>query len=154
MAGPVSDLRVLTTSRSPIGFEGERVLWVDPMETTDRESPAAQLFRARAAQAGTEIPEDSETSHRLAGMLGNLGGLPLAIELAAAQLRHLSFDDLVEVARERPEMLQRRGEAGGTYRSVEHPSTGAGTSPPLQQATWPSSPSSRVPSASSRSRGS
>ncbi|QXE36074.1 winged helix-turn-helix domain-containing protein [Streptomyces sp. GMY02] len=78
-------LRILATSREPLGVWGEVVRPVEPLPP----DPAFRLFaeRGRAVRPGFEAGED-------AGAVGEicrrLDGLPLAIELAAARLRMLS----------------------------------------------------------------
>lgn len=90
-------LRVLATSRVPLGIRAERVVPVDPLAveappsaTTTLAQPAAvELFldRARAAAAGYEpIGHELEA---VAELCRRLDGLPLAIELAAARARFL-----------------------------------------------------------------
>lgn len=84
-------LRVLATSREPLGVPGEAVRPVDPLPP----HPAHRLFaeRARAVRpdfgldGGTEGSEDFEV---IAEICRRLDGLPLAIELAAARLRLLT----------------------------------------------------------------
>ncbi|WP_372344436.1 BTAD domain-containing putative transcriptional regulator [Streptomyces sp. KL116D] len=81
------DLRVLATSRSPLGLTSEAV---HALPELGRET-AAELFvqRARAARPGVELPPDA-----VADLCGHLDGLPLAVELAAARVRVLSVPDL------------------------------------------------------------
>jgi predicted ATPase len=79
------DLRVLTTSREPLGLAGERVVHVQPLQV---DGAAVELFgeRARAAGGGDMTdarPEVEEICRRL-------DGLPLAIELAAARTSSLT----------------------------------------------------------------
>ncbi|GAA2213533.1 BTAD domain-containing putative transcriptional regulator [Nonomuraea monospora] len=80
-------LRVLATSREPLGIIGEHIRQVRPLNG----EAAARLFtdRARAARRGF-IP-DPTLIRRICAALDDL---PLAIELAAARLRTLSLDDL------------------------------------------------------------
>ncbi|MFI8967106.1 ATP-binding protein [Streptomyces sp. NPDC053493] len=79
------ELRVLATSREPLGVPGEAVRPVEPLPPT----PAHQLFaeRARAVRPAfrpeDDLPAVDEICRRL-------DGLPLAIELAAARLRLLT----------------------------------------------------------------
>jgi predicted ATPase/DNA-binding CsgD family transcriptional regulator len=92
-ASPASKL--LVTSRARLGLAGERVYQVArlacPPETTGLsrsrllESPAVRLFAERAAAAGgVEAAADLGSC---AALCRRLDGLPLAIELAAAQVR-------------------------------------------------------------------
>ncbi|HSE71369.1 MAG TPA: AAA family ATPase [Nocardioidaceae bacterium] len=79
---------VLVTSREPLGVDGEAVHRIGSL---GRES--AELFVERAvaaAGAGVVTADDP----RVVDLCARLDGLPLAIELAAAQLRHLSLDEL------------------------------------------------------------
>lgn len=68
---------VLCTSRVPLGLDGERVVRLEPLGPLD----AAQLFRARAADAGALDPDD------VADICARLDGMPLAIELVAPWCR-------------------------------------------------------------------
>ena len=83
------DLRVLTTSRAPLGLSSESVY---PLPELDL-ATTVELFgqRARAARAGVDLPADV-----VAELCGHLDGLPLAVELAAARVRVMS---VAEIAR-------------------------------------------------------
>ncbi|MDT8913144.1 LuxR C-terminal-related transcriptional regulator [Amycolatopsis sp. PS_44_ISF1] len=74
-------LRVLATSRRPLGVLGENLLEVRPLGPGD----AAALFadRARSARPGSPVPSGPD----LARLCARLDGVPLAIELAAIGLR-------------------------------------------------------------------
>ncbi|MFE2237422.1 BTAD domain-containing putative transcriptional regulator [Streptomyces sp. NPDC059442] len=78
-------LRVLATSREPLGVPGETVRPVEPLPP----HPAHRLFaeRARAVRPGFDPTEDPDAVDEICR---RLDGLPLAIELAAARLRLLS----------------------------------------------------------------
>lgn len=88
-------LTVLATSRRPLAVTGEHVWRVpslpspNPAQFGDpaavREYAAVQLFieRARAARAGFALTEGNATA--VAQICCQLGGIPLAIELAAAR---------------------------------------------------------------------
>lgn len=83
------EARVLVTSREPLRVDGEAA---HPLGSLG--SGAAELFVDRAAAAaGTDVAEVHDP--RVALLCARLDGLPLAIELAAAQMRHLSLDELV-----------------------------------------------------------
>src|SRR5690606_36233007 len=84
------DVRIMTTSREPLGTDGETVYPLGPMG-----GHAVTLFAERATAAtgravlATDEPQIREVCERL-------DGLPLAIELAAAQLRHLTLGELLD----------------------------------------------------------
>ncbi|WP_406343360.1 ATP-binding protein [Streptomyces sp. NBC_00648] len=78
-------LRILATSREPLGVPGERVRSVEPLPP----DPAHRLFaeRARTVRPDFDPADDPEA---IAEICRRLDGLPLAIELAAARLRLLA----------------------------------------------------------------
>ncbi|MBF6134162.1 AfsR/SARP family transcriptional regulator [Nocardia otitidiscaviarum] len=86
--GRCPSLRILATSREPLGITGEVIYPVHPLDLTS----AAALFieRARAVQPDFTTDPDVERICRL------LDGLPLAIELAAVRLRSMSLATLVD----------------------------------------------------------
>ena len=85
-------LRIVATSREPLGITGESLLLVPPL----REEPAVRLFADRAAAVSPGFTLDGGTRPLVADIVTRLDGLPLAIELAAARLRTLP---LTEVSR-------------------------------------------------------
>lgn len=89
LAAMTTELRVLTTSRTPLDLSSESVY---PLPELDL-STAVELFeqRARAARPGVELPVDVVTE-----LCRHLDGLPLAVELAAARVRAMS---VAEIAR-------------------------------------------------------
>nr|WP_206068927.1 BTAD domain-containing putative transcriptional regulator [Nonomuraea sp. FMUSA5-5] len=84
----VPGLRVLATSREPLRLSGETVIPVPPLEAGD----AARLFGERVAAAGGVV-DDAEA---VAEICRRLGGIPLALELAAARVRGLGVRELAE----------------------------------------------------------
>jgi len=82
-----SDLHVLTTTRAPLGLTAERVYLLGELETQD----AVDLFRERAiaARPTVRLPEPTVTS-----IVTRLDGLPLAIELAAVQVRAMAVEEI------------------------------------------------------------
>lgn len=86
-------LTVLATSRSPAGVSTESIHPLLPLPVDDR-SGAYTMFvdRARAAlRAFTPTESEADAVERICR---RLDGLPLAIELATARLRHLSLHEL------------------------------------------------------------
>ena len=84
--------RVLATSREPLGVEGEQRWPVQPLG----EAHAAELFVARAYATRPGFELGSSDRQPLGELCRRLDGLPLALELAAARVGHLSLLELVQ----------------------------------------------------------
>lgn len=95
----VSDLQVLTTSRTPLRIPAEQVYPLGQLSSSD----AQQLFRARAlaARPGTVLQADA-----VAAAISHLDGLPLAIELAAAQVRVMPVTEITRRLADRFNLLR------------------------------------------------
>ncbi len=76
-------LRIMTTSREPIGACGE-LTWLVPSLDQDN---AVRLFVERAAQVRPRFALDPAETEIVAEICRCLDGIPLAIELAAARVR-------------------------------------------------------------------
>ena len=98
------DVRVLVTSREPLGLPGEIVWQVPSLAAPARGEPitlerldafdAVLLFLERAREARPNlVVGDAEVAH-VAAICARLNGIPLALELAAARTRTLSLDRL------------------------------------------------------------
>src|SRR6185436_3390535 len=100
--GECRRLRILATSREPLGITGEALWPVAPLglpaqDATPGEiesAPAIRLLRERAGAVRNDLATDARTSSTLARVCRALDGMPLAIELAAARLRTMSLDQL------------------------------------------------------------
>jgi len=81
------DLRVLTTSRAPLGLSSESVYLLPELDLRTM----AELFaqRARAARPDADLPDEAVRE-----LCGRLDGLPLAAELAAARVRVMSVPEI------------------------------------------------------------
>jgi len=98
-------LRILATSREPLGIDGEHLLTVPPLSApeADRSRPAEALAQYEAVhllvdRARGVRPDFAVTveNHRaVAELCAWLDGIPLAIELAATRLRSLSVAEVV-----------------------------------------------------------
>lgn len=99
-------LRVLATSREPLGISGEREYPVPPLGLPDTEHlpsldsmsqyAAVELFiqRASAVRPGFEVT--NENAPAVAEICSRLDGLPLAIELAAARVKILAPAEILQ----------------------------------------------------------
>ena len=93
-------VRIVATSRAPLGVPGEADAPVAPLTlatdtSEDRaSSDAVALFLERARAARPSIGDDPATLATAARICADLEGLPLAIELAAARARSLSLDEI------------------------------------------------------------
>jgi predicted ATPase/DNA-binding SARP family transcriptional activator len=83
-------VRVLATSREPLGIEGERVLRVSPLSEAD----AAELFIERAQASRPDFDPEREPAGAVPEICRRLDGVPLAIELAAARMRAMNSGDV------------------------------------------------------------
>jgi predicted ATPase/DNA-binding SARP family transcriptional activator len=95
-------LRVLATSREPLGVAGERAWLVPPLSLPApesapeaiRASEAVRLFTERAQEARPTFALTGSNLHAVVEICRRLDGLPLAIELAAARVRVLSPEQI------------------------------------------------------------
>jgi len=94
-------LRIVVTSREPLGAEGE-VVWRLRSLT---EADAVHLFQERARAADSSFAVTERNADDVAEVCRRLDGLPLAIELAAARTRVLSPGELLERLNDRVGVL-------------------------------------------------
>ncbi|MFD0556329.1 putative ATPase [Stackebrandtia endophytica] len=100
-----SDVRILTTSREPLGVPGERLVAVEPLTDAD----GVRLFTAHAERAG--FSPGTADADALTEICRHLDGIPLALELAATRVGALGPSELARRLRERsePPTAPRRG---------------------------------------------
>ena len=99
-------LRILTTSREFLGVAGEQVFYVPSLSTPDAAAlppletlisyEAVRLFVERAASNMPDFDLTGDNAPAVAQVCQRLDGIPLAIELAAARLRMLPVEQIVE----------------------------------------------------------
>jgi len=93
-------VKVIVTSREPLGLRGEREYPVPPMSLPDvghlpppesiSQYEAIALFIDRARAVQPTFTATNQSAPTLARIVGRLDGLPLAIELAAARVKILT----------------------------------------------------------------
>jgi predicted ATPase len=93
------DLRVLTTSRAPLGLSSEAVYRLPELSL----ATSVELFgqRARAVRPGVDLPAEVVEE-----VCGHLDGLPLAVELAAARVRVMSVAEIARRLEDRFALLR------------------------------------------------
>jgi predicted ATPase/DNA-binding CsgD family transcriptional regulator len=97
------DVRVLATSREPVGVAGEARYRLPPLTLPGPDAPAdgggceaVTLFVDRARSADVHFALDRETGPTVARLVARLDGMPLAIELAAARVEALGVTQLLD----------------------------------------------------------
>ena len=111
--GECRRLRILATSREPLGITGEALWPVDPLPLPEGDagpaeidaSPAVQLLRDRASAVRKDLAVDPQALSTMLRVCRALDGMPLAIELAAARLRTMSIDQLADGLHDRFRLL-------------------------------------------------
>lgn len=99
-------LHILATSRETLDLPDEHQVRVTPLPVRDSaSSPAVRLFLDAAARVGADV--ESDDIDVVISVCERLDGLPLAIELAAAQLRQLTPTELASRLDRRFELLDR-----------------------------------------------
>jgi predicted ATPase/DNA-binding XRE family transcriptional regulator len=99
-------LKVVVTSREALHLSGEHEMvvsaldlptrpWASPAEEASR-TAATELFIQRAEAARVDFVLDDQAALLVREICARLDGLPLAIELAAARVKHLSLEALRE----------------------------------------------------------
>jgi predicted ATPase/DNA-binding SARP family transcriptional activator len=94
-------LTVMATSRVPLSVEGERLLHLTPLPTPDNavsllRSGPVRLLADRVRESGGDLRVDADGAPHLLALCRRCGGLPLALELVAAQLAVMPAGDLLD----------------------------------------------------------
>jgi predicted ATPase/DNA-binding CsgD family transcriptional regulator len=98
------DVRILATSREPVGVAGEARYRLPPLgvpgpdgrDWPDGRSEAVELFADRARLLDPHFSLDGESGVLAAQLVRRLDGMPLAIELAAARVEALGLAQLLD----------------------------------------------------------
>ena len=119
------DLRVLATSREPLGVSGEQLWRVPTLPAPDARSalPAeallefesVRLFVDRAVLASPRFLLTHDNAVAVARICGGLDGIPLAIELAAARVRVITPGEIADRLDDRFGLL-----TGGARTGLRH----------------------------------
>ena len=112
---------VLATSRAPLGVAGEHQVAVPPLPAPQAGAagvqaaayPSVELFVDRARAARHDLVVDGSNMAVVADICARLDGVPLALELAARRVRHLTLEAL------RDQLAHRLDVLAGGRRDVE-----------------------------------
>nr|WP_225955246.1 BTAD domain-containing putative transcriptional regulator [Kibdelosporangium phytohabitans] len=104
LLGDCPQLRILATSREPLGITGEALWPVEPLGLPDENTALAAVWRSPAVallhdRATAVRPGFTVDEHNLADVVRicrAADGIPLAIELAAARLRSMTTGQLAD----------------------------------------------------------
>ena len=119
--------RLLATSREPLGVSGEHVfrllpLQVPPMNVVDpteiRQHGAVRLLLTRVNAHGRVYEEKPTLAALEAAICRRLDGIPLAIELAAAQIANLGIEEVAKCLDDRFELLAGKRGALSRHRTL------------------------------------
>ncbi|MGZ7022822.1 MAG: ATP-binding protein, partial [Ilumatobacteraceae bacterium] len=101
------ELRVLVTSREPLGIAGEHVHRVASLD----QEQGAELFIEQLLAADQSMLLDADQRVIVGEICRRVDGIPLAIQLAAARARSMSLNDILDRLADRFRLL--RGGARG-----------------------------------------
>lgn len=99
------DLKILATSREGLAVAGEQLIQVPSLALTPQyvdgaesngPADAVDLFAERASSVDSRFELTPENAHVVAEICRRLDGMPLAIELAAARVRLLPPDQILD----------------------------------------------------------
>jgi predicted ATPase len=108
------NIRVLATSRERIGLNGEKVVVLGPLSlpapdethpVQALQSEAVALLIDRIRLKGGQFALDSASTPGVVRLTRALGGIPLAVEQAAARIATLGLDAVIERLGDRLDML-------------------------------------------------
>ncbi len=118
-------VRVLATSREPLGVEGEQLLGVPSLDVASEPSldaiagcEAVRLFMDRAGATRSGLQLDATNAGHIVEICRRLDAIPLAIELAAARVTSMSPAEIAGLLDERFRLL-----TGGRRRGIERHQT-------------------------------
>ncbi|MGH3281067.1 MAG: ATP-binding protein, partial [Trebonia sp.] len=119
----VPGLRVLATSRAPLGLPEEHSLLIAPLElpsdvATAAYTDAVTLFVDRARAAVPDFALTPQNIPAVAELCSRLDGIPLAIELAAVRVRSMPVEAILDRLSDRFRVLGTTRTATGRHRTL------------------------------------
>lgn len=125
----INNIRIIATSREPLLLADETVVTVGPLAVPKADEnltkdnllgfDSANLFVELAKRRSPEFDLTSRDIPFIAELCRSLEGIPVAIELAAAQVDAYSVEQIVSVMADRFRLLQRRGGEASRHNTLE-----------------------------------
>jgi predicted ATPase/DNA-binding CsgD family transcriptional regulator len=91
LLGACPQLRILATSREPLGITGEAVWRLEPLQPEH----AYRLFLERARERSPQLIPDEDTEAAIFHICARVDQLPLGVELAAARISIMSPNEII-----------------------------------------------------------
>jgi predicted ATPase/DNA-binding CsgD family transcriptional regulator len=91
LLGACPHLRILATSREPLGITGEAVWRLEPLQPEH----AYRLFLERARERSPQLVPDEDTEAAIFHICARVDQLPLGVELAAARISIMSPNEII-----------------------------------------------------------
>lgn len=127
ITGDCPGVTLLATSRQPLDTPGEHIFPIQPLPVPDSDEAApgphgggdaVELFALRAAAAAPGFALTAANAGDVIRLCRRLDGIPLAIELAAVQLRAGALDELTRRLDHRFAVLTGRPDADPRHRTL------------------------------------
>lgn len=122
-------LKILVTSRQPLDIPAETVVSIEPLafpsedETPSADEimkyPAAELFLELAKRRDSHFRVRKQNVCAIADLCRQLEGIPLAIELAAAQTDSFSVEKILSLMSDRFKLLRRSAAQSSRHQTLE-----------------------------------
>lgn len=124
-------LTILVTSREPLNINGEHLFSVPPLLLPDynmnvsleklEKQPAVALFSARARAVRNDFKLSTENVKQIVHLCASLDGIPLAIELAAANIEQIPIPIMLEQSQNSLKWLKGRAQdLPGRHRTLKN----------------------------------
>ena len=117
--GACPGLKILATSREPLGIPGEQLWQVSPMSLPKTEGSllvnallnfeGIRLFVNRTMEINPDFQLTEDNASQVVRICQHLDGIPLAIELAAARTLQFGVEEIAERLKERFDLLKVAG---------------------------------------------
>ncbi len=129
LLGTDTELSILTTSREPLNLDDEQIFTLPPLPIMNHsqtqiadidtlvDQPAIKLFLTRLKASAPDVAVGEIQTRLAAGICAAVDGVPLAIELAAAQARAYTLTEIMNLVKDDLAGLARIGRGPNRHHS-------------------------------------